>query len=207
MVPDDLDGAIPQDKSDVEVALLINVQEKWGARLFKGGRAEQAWPGIEREAGRRCDESSVAIGGNRLIVEANPAHRARAAVVAALTVRLAVVIVVVQATQATNRGDGAVDLQRLRLQVDRATRASTSGALLVVTVVATAAGTAATEQPSGQLRIAVARTPTVSDARVLPETTGSDQRVASPGSARRHATVVRTSLRRAGTEARVAGSA
>eukprot|EP00964_Phaeocystis_antarctica_P044445 scaffold25545_cov44-Phaeocystis_antarctica.AAC.1 len=102
--------------------------------------------------GGRCGGAAAADG---VVVEADAADRSRPSVVAALPVCSSVVKVVIPPTESACRGERAINVQRRRQEVNRASRAAASGALLVVAVVAAAARAAATLEAGGQLGIAI----------------------------------------------------
>ena len=98
-----------------------------------------------------------AAEGDRLVVEADAADRPRPSVVAALSHRPTVVMIVVSPAQPTLCSKRAFDAQRHRHEVDRTARAAASGALLVVNVIAAAAAAATTLQATSQLGVPVCR--------------------------------------------------
>ena len=100
-------------------------------------------------------------------------------------------MVVVPPTQPAGRGKRAFNVQRRRHEVDRATRAATSGTFLVVAVIAAAARATATLEATGQLGIPIGRAAGRYTAAQLPEAIGASKRMAAPPSAWRHATMGR----------------
>ena len=113
-----------------------------------------------------------------LVVETDATDRPRTSVVAALSIRSSVVMVVVPPAQPAGRGKRAFNVQRRRHEVDRAARAAASGALLVVIVVAAAARAAAALEAVGQLGIPIGGTAGGSRGILVLEAGGASKRVA-----------------------------